>query len=74
MPNYEYRCERCGHEMEVWGAKVDDPPPLCQVCIARLLEVPMIRQVSLGVFRMIGGGWTRSNHNRWSYGGPKSST
>lgn len=69
MPNYEYKCEKCAQEIEVKWAKVNDPPPGCIAC-----QIPMERQVSLGIFRMIGGGWNRSNHNRWSHFGPKSFT
>lgn len=72
MPNYEYKCPKCETEAEVWGAKVEDPAPECPACLGA--PVQMLRQISLGIFRMVGGGWTRSNHNKWSYNGPKSST
>lgn len=54
MPIYEYRCPKCGHELEVMQ-KVDAPAPgSCPSCKA---ETPLERLVSRSSFHLKGGGW-----------------
>jgi putative FmdB family regulatory protein len=54
MPIYEYRCQKCGHQLEVMQ-KVSDPvPDPCPKCgAAQCLE----RLVSRTSFQLKGGGW-----------------
>lgn len=52
MPIYEYRCNRCSHEAEVW-ARMSDPPPECPECDAGAMS----KRVSLTSFQLKGGGW-----------------
>ncbi len=54
MPIYEYKCQKCGHALEVM-AKVSDPAPAkCERCGA---ESTMERLVSRTNFQLKGGGW-----------------
>lgn len=54
MPIYEYKCQKCGHALEVM-AKVSDPAPeKCANCGA---ENAMERLVSRTNFQLKGGGW-----------------
>ncbi|MCA9545936.1 MAG: zinc ribbon domain-containing protein [Myxococcales bacterium] len=52
MPIYNYQCQECGAQQEVW-AKFDDPPPLCDACGKDALS----RQVARTGFALKGGGW-----------------
>jgi len=53
MPFYEYRCEQCGHEMEILR-KISDPPLIdCPECAQPTLK----KLVSAAGFRLKGGGW-----------------
>jgi len=56
MPLYEYRCDACGHRVEVLQ-KHDDPPPVCETCTEE-----MSRQVSASSFHLAGDGWARDNY------------
>ena len=41
MPPYEYRCNECGHEFEVFQNMSDDPVktcPVCNGCVERLIS------------------------------------
>ncbi len=54
MPIYEYKCQKCGHALEVM-AKVSDPAPAkCEQC-GELNT--MERLVSRTNFQLKGGGW-----------------
>ncbi len=53
MPIYEYRCEKCGNEIEVMH-KVSDPSP--QVC-PKCSEHALTRMMSRTSFQLKGGGW-----------------
>ena len=54
MPIYEYRCQKCGHDLEVMQ-KVNDPAPdSCPKCGA---VQAMERLVSRTSFQLKGGGW-----------------
>lgn len=53
MPIYEYRCEQCGHELEIMQKLADAPLidcPQCQQATLRKLISPV-------GFRLKGGGW-----------------
>ncbi len=53
MPIYEYRCEKCGNELEVMH-KVSDPSPTeCPKCH----EPALSRMMSRTSFQLKGGGW-----------------
>lgn len=53
MPIYEYRCEKCGNELEVMH-KVSDPSPTeCPKCHEQALS----RLMSRTSFQLKGGGW-----------------
>jgi len=53
MPFYEYRCGKCGHEMEALQ-KISDAPLLdCPACGEPALK----KLVSAAGFRLKGGGW-----------------
>lgn len=69
MPIYEYRCEQCGHIMEVW-AKMSDPPPAeCSQCRAASPQ----KIVSRTSFQLKGGGWYAQGYGAGSGGGASSS-
>lgn len=54
MPTYEYRCQNCGHEWEVFQSMKDDPVTECPSCG----EPEAKRQISAGTgFILKGGGW-----------------
>lgn len=53
MPIYEYRCESCGHHLEVLQKLSDAPLTDCPGC-----NKPQLRkQISAVGFRLKGGGW-----------------
>lgn len=54
MPIYEYRCQKCGHELEVMQKVSDPAPDPCPQCgAAQALE----RLMSRSSFQLKGGGW-----------------
>jgi putative FmdB family regulatory protein len=53
MPIYEYRCDACGHRLDVLQKISDDPLKQCPEC----REVALRRLVSAPAFRLKGGGW-----------------
>ena len=53
MPIYEYRCDGCGHEMELIQKMSDDPMKDCPVC----KESKLKKLISAAGFRLKGGGW-----------------
>ena len=53
MPIYEYRCESCGHEVDVLQKIADDPLKDCPACEDSSLR----RLVSAPSFRLKGDGW-----------------
>jgi len=57
MPIYEYRCERCGYEVEEL-VKDSDEAVYCPKCGKQ-----MTRKISVSTFVLKGGGWYR-NENR----------
>lgn len=53
MPFYEYRCENCGHELEVLQKISDAPLVECPQCLQPALK----KLVSAAAFRLKGSGW-----------------
>lgn len=53
MPIYEYRCESCGHELEVLQKISDAPMRECPACHASALK----KKVSAAGFQLKGSGW-----------------
>ncbi|MCK5647777.1 MAG: zinc ribbon domain-containing protein [Gammaproteobacteria bacterium] len=53
MPIYEYRCNACGHEMEIIQKMADDPMKDCPVC----KESKLKKLISAAGFRLKGSGW-----------------
>lgn len=39
MPLYEYRCEKCGHRIEIIQKFSDRPLKICQECKGKLVKV-----------------------------------
>jgi putative FmdB family regulatory protein len=65
MPFYEYRCDTCGHEMEVMQKMSDPPVAECPAC-----GEPNLRKlVSAAGFRLKGGGWYETDFKK---GGKKN--
>ncbi len=53
MPIYEYRCERCSHQLEIMQKLADAPLIDCPQC-----QQPTLRKLISPVgFRLKGGGW-----------------
>ena len=53
MPIYEYRCERCGHELEKLQKLAEAPLTECPACGEPTLK----KLISAAGFRLKGGGW-----------------
>lgn len=65
MPLYEYRCEHCGHEMEVLQKLSDAPLVNCPAC-----DQPALKKlISAAGFRLKGGGWYETDFKK---GGKKN--
>lgn len=54
MPIYEYRCQRCGHELEVMQRITAEPLAQCPECGA---EDGLKRLISQTSFVLKGSGW-----------------
>lgn len=57
MPIYEYRCDGCGHEMELIQKMSDDPMKDCPVCKESRLK----KLISASGFQLKGSGWYASD-------------
>lgn len=53
MPIYEYRCERCGHEMETMQKMSDPALTTCPECKEEALR----KLISAAGFHLKGSGW-----------------
>jgi putative FmdB family regulatory protein len=60
MPIYEYRCERCGHEMEALQKISDAPLVDCPQCGEPALK----KLISAAGFRLKGGGWYETDFKK----------
>ena len=54
MPIYEYKCSKCGKELEVMHKVSESAPAECPECKA---QGTLERQVSRTSFQLKGGGW-----------------
>lgn len=52
MPIYEYECEKCGHQTEVWQKFSDPPVAECDQCHTRMKKL-----ISHSSFHLKGSGW-----------------
>jgi putative FmdB family regulatory protein len=62
MPIYEYRCNKCGKEFEVFQGMSEAPVKSCRFC-----HGPSKRLISLSTFHLKGSGWYATD-----YGGKKA--
>ncbi|GBE07804.1 MAG TPA: zinc ribbon domain-containing protein [Gammaproteobacteria bacterium] len=53
MPIYEYKCEECGHQLEVIQKFSDDPLTECPKCKKQALK----KMISASAFHLKGTGW-----------------
>ena len=53
MPIYDYKCSKCGHQMEVIQKITDDPKTVCPKCESKSLK----KLISAPSFRLKGSGW-----------------
>ena len=53
MPIYEYRCTKCGHELDALQKISEEPLKVCPACH----ESTLVKKVSAPGFRLKGGGW-----------------
>jgi putative FmdB family regulatory protein len=62
MPIYEYKCQKCGKEFEVFQGISDRPIEVCKYCGG-----PVHKLMSLSTFHLKGSGWYATD-----YGGKKA--
>lgn len=60
MPIYAYRCEHCGHQLELLQKVGDAPPAACPACGRPSLR----KQLTAAGFRLKGGGWYETDFKR----------
>lgn len=60
MPIYEYRCEACGHELEIIQRMSDSPLVECPACGKPALK----KKISAVGFRLSGGGWYETDFKK----------
>lgn len=60
MPIYEYRCEKCGHELEAMQKMADAPLSDCPECHEPALK----KLISAAGFRLSGGGWYETDFKK----------
>jgi putative FmdB family regulatory protein len=60
MPIYEYRCSKCGHELEALQKISDEPLKNCPACEQESLQ----KLVSAASFRLKGGGWYETDFKK----------
>lgn len=53
MPIYAYRCDACGHAMDLLQKISDAPPAACPACGA----AAMVKQLTAAGFQLKGSGW-----------------
>jgi putative FmdB family regulatory protein len=59
MPIYEFRCKKCGNEIEVIQKMSDKPPARCKKCGGRLEKM-----ISQTTFQFKGEGWYVTDYAR----------
>jgi len=52
MPIYEYRCDKCGEEFELFRSVTDNGTPSCRYC-----HGPVKKLISRSSFHLKGTGW-----------------
>jgi putative FmdB family regulatory protein len=62
MPIYEYKCQKCGKEFDVFQKITDAPVASCKFCKGRVSKL-----ISLSSFHLKGSGWYVTD-----YGGKKT--
>jgi len=70
MPIYEYRCNGCGHEMEIIQRMSDDPMKDCPVCE----ESELKKIISAAGFELKGNGWYETDFKNQSKGKSSAKT
>jgi len=58
MPIYEYRCNRCSKEFEIFQKITDEPASKCPDCGGKIE-----RLVSATSFSLKGGGWYKDGYS-----------
>jgi putative FmdB family regulatory protein len=64
MPIYEYKCQKCGEEFEVFQGIADPAVKSCKFCKGSVQKL-----MSLSSFQLKGSGWYATD-----YGGKKAPT
>ncbi|MFN2577528.1 MAG: FmdB family zinc ribbon protein [Pyrinomonadaceae bacterium] len=59
MPIYEFRCKKCGDQIEVYQKFSDKPPTRCKKCGGRLEKM-----ISQTAFQLKGEGWYVTDYAR----------
>ena len=59
MPIYEFRCKKCGSQIEVYQKFSDKPPARCKKCGGRLEKM-----ISQTAFQFKGEGWYVTDYAR----------
>ena len=59
MPVYEYECEACGKQFEVWQKITDPPLTECEACGGKLHKL-----ISQSSFILKGTGWYVTDYAR----------
>ena len=59
MPIYEYRCKKCGNQIELIQKLSDKPPTKCKKCGGRLEKM-----ISQTAFQFKGEGWYVTDYAR----------
>jgi putative FmdB family regulatory protein len=59
MPTYDYRCDECGDEFEVWQSITDDPLTECPRC-----EGPVRKVMSPAGIVLKGSGFYKTDNRR----------
>ncbi|MBL8025281.1 MAG: zinc ribbon domain-containing protein [Fibrobacteres bacterium] len=70
MPNYDYKCSKCGHEFETWQKITDDPLTKCEVAGCR---GKVERIIAPSGFILKGSGWYASDYKSTPSKGEKKS-
>ncbi len=53
MPIYEYQCNYCNHQLEIFHKRVDEKAPICPKC----QKTELNRLISSTSFQLKGNGW-----------------
>jgi putative FmdB family regulatory protein len=69
MPIYEYRCSKCGHELEALQKLSEAQLTDCPVCH----ETTLVKQMSAAGFQLKGSGWYATDFRGGNAGKPAPS-